>query len=90
MIRKPTFLFTEAVKMSHGALTERKIKMAIKKGKVRHDKPSPQRLGVHIQDILSLIKKSEVSENIKEEAARMYSEYIAIHQEKIRSKLDLS
>lgn len=70
--------FTKAIQLASGVLSRKMLNKAIKYGKpvkVRSFKPSPQRINVHVQDILALIKVLSPSEEASEEAARMFSEF---------------
>lgn len=80
------------IEFSNGVLTRKKLEKALKQGepmKVRSKKPSTNRLNVHIQDVLSLIRKLSVNNNVGEEAARMFGEYQKIHQKKTQAQINL-
>lgn len=84
--------FTEAIKLSNGILTRKKLDKALNQDelmKVRSKKPRKNRRIVHIQDVLSLIKKLSENNNVGEEAARMFGEYKKAHQKETQAKIDL-
>jgi len=77
--------FTTAIELSNGVLTRKKLEKAIDKSdpvKVRDRKPSKQRREVHIQDVLALIKKLEVDDQITDTAIGLFSRWKAEFQKK--------
>lgn len=85
-------LSSKAIDLSNGILTRKRLKKAITKSEpvsVRYNKPSPQRLYVHIQDILILIEKLSANEGVTEETVKMFGRYVKEHQGKT-PKIDLS
>jgi hypothetical protein len=70
--------FNEALEFSGGVITRRILLKAIRKGypvKVRSDKPSSQRMCVHIQDVLVLVRKLSPGKDAEEKAAKMFGQY---------------
>ena len=83
--------FTKALELSNGILTRKRLDKAINKGepvRVRAIKPNPQRKNVHVQDVIELINALTADSSVKEEAARMFSEWKQIEGSK-RPPLDL-
>jgi len=85
--------YTKAIELSNGILTRKKLDKAINQEepmKVRSKKPHKNRRIVHIKDVLLLIKKLSLNNNVGEEATRMFSEWKNLEQKKRGEQIDLS